>query len=173
MRMFDSQIDTTFWGWIKSALYFVSMALSLGINYIEASERIIFTLTALMVVDWLTGITKAIRLNIKPTSKRSNKGLIEKVMLLVIPISIGVTLKAIDIPIGVTMQTVFSLLLVAELISVISNCYCIYTKTDIQEYDAVTALLKWLKSTIMKAFKGFLSDNNKGLNNDNDNQPSN
>ena len=162
MRMFESNIDTSAWGWVKSALYFISVAVSLGINYIEASEKIIFTLTALMVVDWLTGIVKAIRLNIKPTSKRSNKGIIEKVMLLVIPISIGVTLKAVDIPIGITIQTVFSLLLVAELISVISNCYCIYTRTDIQEYDAVTALLKWLKTTIMRAFKSFLSDNNKG-----------
>lgn len=169
MRMFNLDIDTSFWGWIKTAMYFIAMCFSLGVNYIEASEKIILTLTFLMVIDWISGVIKAIRLNIKPSSKRSNKGLIEKVMLLVIPISIGVTLKAINIPIGVTIQTVFSLLMIAELISVISNCYCIYTREDVKEYDAVTALIKWIKTTIMKAFKNFLSDNNKGGTNEHDN----
>lgn len=162
MKLHNLNIDTTVMGWVKSATYFIAMCVTAAINYIETDHVLIYTLTFLMVLDWITGVIKAKQLNVKVTSKRSNKGIIEKLMLLVIPVAIAVTLKAVNVPIGVTMRAAFSLLTVAELFSVISNAYCIYTRTDIQEYDAVSAVIKFMRASIMKALKGFLEDNNKG-----------
>jgi phage-related holin len=168
MRIADMSIDTSAWGWIKSASYFLALAVSAAITYIGVEHKLIYTLTGLMVVDWITGVVKARRLKIDVTSKRSNKGIIEKMMLLLIPVAIAVTLKAVEVPIGITMKAAFTLITVAELFSVVSNCYCIYTKTDVKEYDAVTAVIRFLRNTLMKGLKGFLADNNKGNQQNND-----
>lgn len=162
MKISNMSIDTTLWGLAKAAFYFIVMAVGMGLNYIEVEHSLIYTLTGLMVVDWITGIIKARRLKIEVTSKRSNKGLIEKIMLLVIPVAIAVTLKAVDVPIGITMKAAFTLITVAELFSVVSNCYCIYAQTDVKEYDAVTAVIRFIRNSLMKGLKGFLSDNNNG-----------
>lgn len=154
---FDT-LDTSFIGWCKAAFYIIVGIISTSIHYIGLKNDIVLTLTTLMIVDWLTGILKAHQLDIAVTSKKSNKGLLEKLMLLIIPVSIGAVFKVINIPIGITIQTVFSLLIVTELYSLIGNCYCIYTKEDIKEYDAVSAAIRWIRKIIFTALKGFFNE---------------
>lgn len=151
-------LDTSFFGWCKAAFYIIVGIISTSVHYIGVKNDIVLTLTTLMIADWLTGILKAHQLNIALTSKKSNKGLLEKLMLLIIPVSIGAVFKVINIPIGITIQTVFSLLIVTELYSLIGNCYCIYTKEDIKEYDAVSAAIRWIRKIIFTALKGFFNE---------------
>jgi phage-related holin len=151
-------LDTSFWGWCKAIFYVIVGVASTSIHYIGVKNDIVLTLTTLMIADWLTGILKAHQLEIELTSKKSNKGLIEKLMLLIIPVSIGIVFKVINIPIGITVQTVFSLLIVTELYSLIGNCYCVYTKEDIKEYDAVSAAIRWIRKVIFTALKSFFNE---------------
>lgn len=154
MKFSDYHIDNSFWGWTKAAFAILAMILGMAIDYIGVERALVYTLTALMVIDWFTGILKSRKLKIAVTSKRGSKGLLEKFALMIIPISIGITLKVIGIPIGITIKATFSLFCIMELYSLIGNCYCIYTGEPEKEYDATSALIKWIRQTILNVFKG-------------------
>lgn len=158
-------VDTSVWGWIKTSVYAAAVIIVNYIGkfftYIEVENMLVVTLTVIMMFDWVTGILKARSLNIKITSKKSNKGVLEKAVLLSVPLAIAFAAKVIDIPLGVTVKGLFSILIVAELYSAIGNCYCIYTKEDIKEYDAVTAIMKWLRTSLSKVLKNFMTEEGK------------
>lgn len=154
--MQNPKLDISFFGWLKVCFYFISLYIGSTITYIGVRHDIVMTLTILMVADYFSGIIKAWKLNIDVTSKRSNKGIIEKITLLAIPFSMGLVFKVVHIPIGITIQTVFTLLIVAELYSFIGNCYCIYTGKDIKEFDAVTYMLRFLKDVLLKFLRNLL-----------------
>lgn len=150
------QLDMSLFGWAKVIFYFVSLWIGSCITYIGVRHDIVFTLTILMVADYISGIIKAWKLKIEVTSKRSNKGIIEKITLLAIPMSMGMVFKVVNIPIGITIQSVFTILIVAELYSFIGNCYCIYTGKDVKEFDAVTYILRFIKEIVLKFLKSLL-----------------
>lgn len=151
-------IDTSPFGWFKSFMYVVAVYVGNALTYINVDHALFIGLSVMMALDWLTGVWKAGSLGIKVTSKRSNRGVLEKSVLLLIPLSIAFVAKVINIPLGVTIKTMFSILTLAELYSVIGNCYCIYTKQDHKEYDAVTAVLKYLRDLVRKPLSKFLED---------------
>lgn len=146
-------LDISLFGWAKSLVYFVTLWIGASITYIGIRKDIVITLTVLMVADYFSGIIKAWKLKDEITSKKSNKGIIEKITLLAIPFAMGIVFKVVNIPIGITIQSVFSLLIVAELYSFIGNCYCIYSGTNTKEFDAVTYIIKFLKEMILKFLK--------------------
>lgn len=156
MRIDSIDVDDSFWGWVKFLFYIIACAIGIGLDYIGVERDFVYTLTGLMLLDWLTGILKAWKLGVLITSKKSNKGLVEKFALMVIPIAIGVTLKVVGIPIGITIKGCFSLLCVAELYSFIGNCYCIYTGEDQKEYDAASAIIKYVRNKILDVVKAML-----------------
>lgn len=153
MKFSDYHVDTSLWGWTKAFFAVIAMVLGMAIDYIGVERALVYTLTGLMVIDWGTGILKSRKLKIPITSKRSHKGLVEKFALMIIPISIGITLKVIGIPIGITIKATFSLFCVMELYSLIGNCYCVYTGEPEKEYDATSALIKWIRRLILNVFK--------------------
>lgn len=157
--MEEIKLDTTAWGWIKSAGYAIAIVVGNFLTKINVTTDLIIALSVLMVLDWITGMWKAHKLSIPITSKRSNKGLLEKSVLLIIPLVIAYVANVIGVPLGITIKTIFSMLVVAELYSLIGNCYCIYTGENQKEYDAVTAVLMYIKKSIMKLLKGLMEDN--------------
>ncbi len=151
-------IDTTWWGFVKAFFYILGALIGASLDYAGIETSLLYTLTGLMVADWITGILKAWKLGLPITSKRSNKGIIEKVCLLVIPIAIAFTLKGVNIEMNLTIRAAFTMLIVAELYSLVGNCYCIYTGADEKEYDAVTAVLKFIRAGIFKVLRNFMKD---------------
>lgn len=158
MGIEHNTIDTSCPGWIKSIFYIIIGASTAVFDYIDVKSILVGTLTLLMVLDWITGLLKAWKLKIPITSKRSGKGLVEKLILLVIPVAIGITMKAIGFNFGVTVNAIFAMLCVAELYSLIGNCYCIYTGVDEKEFDAVTAVIKFVRSNMIKGLKNLLKE---------------
>lgn len=156
MKIDSIEIDQSFLGWLKFLFYIVACSVGIGLDYIGVERVLVYTLTGLMLMDWLTGILKAWKLGVVISSKKSNKGLVEKFALLLIPIAIGITLKVVGIPIGITIKGCFSLLCVAELYSLIGNCYCIYTGEEQKEYDAASAIIKYLRNKILNVVKAML-----------------
>ena len=153
MKISEYEVDTSVLGWVKAIFAIVAMILGMAIDYIGVERALVYTLTGLMVIDWITGILKSRKLKIPITSKRSHKGLAEKFALMIIPISIGITLKVIGIPIGITIKATFSLFCVMELYSLIGNCYCVYTGEQEKEFDATSAVIKWIRKLILNVFK--------------------
>lgn len=158
MKLQTMHIDTSFWGYIKCLVYIIGVTIGASLNYIGVEKVLVYTLTGLMMADWVTGILKAWKLGYSITSKRSNKGIIEKLCLLIIPIAIAVTLKAVNVPIGITIRSCFTLLLIAELYSLVGNCYCIYSGNEEKEWDAVSAVLKFIRNTISTFLKRVIKE---------------
>lgn len=158
MKIQSMNIDTSFWGYLKCLVYIIGVAIGASLDYIGVEKILVYTLTGLMMADWVTGVLKSWKLGYTITSKRSNKGIIGKLCLLVIPIAIAITLKAINIPIGITIRGCFTLLLIAELYSLLGNCYCIYTGEDEKEWDAVSAVLKYIRNTIFSLLKRIMKE---------------
>lgn len=154
--MTNTKLDISAFGWAKVCFYFLSLWVSSCITYIGVRHDIVFTLTILMVADYVSGIIKAWKLKIEVTSKRSNKGIIEKATLLAIPFAIGIVGKVVGVPIGFTIQWFFTMITVAELYSFIGNCYGIYTGKDVKEFDAVTYILRFIKEIVLKFLKSLL-----------------
>lgn len=157
--MEELKLDTTVWGWVKAAGYAIAIVIGNFLTKINVETDLLIALSTLMILDWITGMWKAHKLNIPITSKRSNKGLLEKSVLLFIPLVIAYVAQVIGVPLGITIKTIFSMLVVAELYSFIGNCYCVYTGENQKEYDAVTAVLMYIKKAVMKLLKGLMDDN--------------
>lgn len=157
--MRQDTIDTSVLGWIKTFVYILAVYVGNALTYINVDSSLFVGLSIMMVLDWITGVFKSRSLGITISSKRAERGILEKSALLIIPLSIAYVAKIINIPLGVTIKTMFSLLIVAELYSIIGNCYCIYTGEDHKEYDAVTAVLKYVRNAIRKPLSKLLKDN--------------
>ena len=142
----EMPIDTTHIGLIKSAGYGVAAALGafFGIHGVKAA--VFEALIGLMVLDTLSGIIKW--LMIDKVTVRSNSlkdGVLRKVIALFIPLTIGLMIKATGTENDVFLSVVFTVLCLAECYSIWGNLYSAVTKKDIQEYDALSAILKFLK----------------------------
>lgn len=158
MKFNSEQVDTSFWGFVKAVFYIIGALIGASLDYAEIERSLLATLTILMFADWVTGLLKAWKLKIDITSKRSNKGVIEKICLLAIPIAIAFTFKTVGIEMSMTIKSAFTMLIVAELYSLVGNCYCIYTGVDEKEFDAVTAVLKFIRGSVFKVLRNFMKD---------------
>jgi toxin secretion/phage lysis holin len=137
-------------GWIKSSFYVIIGFIASSLNYIEVKKDIVLLLAFLIVLDYITGIWKAWKFNIKITSKRSSRGILEKMILLIIPLLIGAVSKILGYSVATLVQPVFAMICLSELYSIIGNLTCIYSGENKEELDAVTYVLKKIKDMIFK-----------------------
>jgi toxin secretion/phage lysis holin len=143
-------LDMSPTGWIKSSFYVIVGLISSSLNYIGVKNDIVGLLAALIVIDYITGIWKAWKFNVKITSKRSSRGILEKTILLIIPLLIGAVSKILGYSVTTLVQPVFAMICLSELYSIIGNLTCIYSGENKEEIDAVTYVLKKIKDLIFK-----------------------
>ena len=113
------------------------------------SQVAISLLTLLIIIDSITGFTKA-WINKEASSKAWIRGIIAKFYLLIIPISISSVWMISGLDLTSLVSGTLSLLAFAELYSIVANIYEIKTKNKLPEYDAVSSVIKALLSIIRK-----------------------
>lgn len=113
------------------------------------SQVAISLLTLLIIIDTVTGFTKA-WINWDATSKHGSRGIIAKVYLLLIPICISSVWMIAWLDLSSLTSWTLSLLAFAELYSIVANIYEIKTKKQLPEYDAVSAVIGGLLNVIKK-----------------------
>ena len=102
-----------------------------------------YTLTLLMVFDFILGLGKSYRIGIPITSYRVKLGVLSKLGLLIIVISFGIVATHSGIVIE-NMQTylqwVLALFMLSELYSIISNVYAMKKGEELPEFEVLSLL---------------------------------
>lgn len=117
----------------------------LGIKY-----DIIAAFTLLMLIDVATGILVSARVDgwVSITSKRLAFGVLSKLLLLLIPISIALAASAVEEDFSFLVRSTISILALAESYSIIGNIYAIKVGERIPEFDAISVILRKIREVL-------------------------
>jgi hypothetical protein len=124
--------------------------------YLEMDIEIVKVLFYLMVMDTFLGIIKTIVLNNPFSFKKLALGFVSKLAVLLIPTALALMSKGLNYNFKWFVTIVMDLLIVSDGISIISNSIAIKTKKEVEDFDAMTLMLKTLRSSLIKLFKRLL-----------------
>jgi len=125
--------------------------------YLEMEIEIVKVLFFLMVIDTFLGVTKTIVLNNAFSFKKLALGFVSKLALLVVPMALALMSKGLNYNFKWFVTIVMDLLIVSDGISIISNVIAIKTKKEVENFDAMTRMLKAIRNGLIQLFKRFLS----------------
>lgn len=124
-------------------LPFVTMLVYLGLN-----KEAVVGLAVLLVIDMITGVAKEFKLGRMPRSRRFTNGIVSKVVLILIPFVLAITAKAVSIDIVVMIWVVINALILSETYSSIANIYTISTGREVEEFDAMSLILRFIRERL-------------------------
>lgn len=124
--------------------------------YLEIDTGIVKVLFYLMVMDTFLGIIKTIVLNNKFSFKKLAVGFVSKLAVLVIPTALALMSKGLDYEFNWCVTIVMDLLIVSDGISIISNIIAIKTKKEVENFDAMTLILKSIRNRLIQLLKKLL-----------------
>ena len=133
------------WISIASIKTFWYIAVISILIYLNIPQESLWILGSLMVIDTITGIAKQYKVeSIGITSRRMTTGIITKFVTLLCLLSGGLVINHFDLDPKYYIQTVMSILIMAEFYSIIQNVYAVRTGIMLPEYDAISIALKRL-----------------------------
>lgn len=117
----------------------------LGIKY-----DIIVAFSFLMLIDVVTGILVSARVDgwVSITSKRLAFGVLSKLLLLLIPISIALAASVVEEDFSFLVRSTISILALAEAYSITGNIYAIKVGERIPEFDAISVILRKIREVL-------------------------
>lgn len=138
-------------GAVAKNLSYVAVFLA-STTYLEITPVSVEVLAFLVVVDMITGILKSGTVNGWASIRSSimERGLIAKLLILLIPIILALCGKGVGIPLGFLAQATLNTLIFSEAYSVMGNIYSIRTGIIQDEFDGVAYVLKGLKNILKK-----------------------
>ena len=120
------------------------------LNYLDLDHEAIFILSALLVVDTVTGVMKVVAMKDKPTSTRLANGIISKGLLFLVPLIVALMAKGLDLDLVIFVKSVVSLLIISESYSVLGNIYTVIYKKKVEEFDVMSIILKKIRALLNK-----------------------
>ena len=105
-------------------------------------------LAVLMCVDFAAGISRAHALGEPVTSHRMKVGAITKCGVLTVPLVMALTAKGLGSDFTWLVQWTVSVFILSETYSIVANIYAAKTGVIMPEFDAVSAVLKKVRSLI-------------------------
>ncbi|URC12571.1 phage holin family protein [Flavobacterium sp. B183] len=124
--------------------------------YLEMDAEIVKVLFYLMVLDTFLGIVKTIVLNNSFSFKKLALGFVSKLAVLLIPTALALMSKGLNYNFKWFVTIVMDLLIVSDSISIISNIIAIKTKKEVENFDAMTLILKSIRNRLIQLFKRIL-----------------
>ena len=134
---------------IKLLLYGIFM-------YLEMDTGIVKVLFYLMVMDTFLGVIKTIVLNDQFSFKKLVLGFVSKLAVLLVPTALALMSKGLNYNFKWFVTIVMDLLIVSDGISIISNSIAIKTKKEVENFDAMTLMLKLIRNRLVQLFKRLL-----------------
>lgn len=134
---------------IKIVWNFFIVLFSGVLSYLEISQEPFTLFAILLIIDYLTGVMKAKVLGISITSNKMKYGVISKLSLLLIPITIAIGAKAVGADSHHILLAGMYILIFSEVYSIIGNIYSIRTKEELPEYDAVSVIGKKIRTFLI------------------------
>lgn len=105
-------------------------------------------LAVLMCIDFVAGVSRARTLGDQVTSHRMKVGAISKCGVLTVPLVMALTAKGLGADFNWLVQWTVSVFILSETYSIIANIYAARTGIILPEFDAVSAVLKKVRSLI-------------------------
>ena len=136
---------------IKLMLYGVCL-------FLEIDQNIIKILFFLMLIDTFLGVVKNVVLKGTFSLKILLFGFVSKLAIILIPVTLALMGKGMNYNFNVFVTVAIDLLLVSEGISIFSNGLAIKTKKEVENFDAITLVIKAIRTALINLFKG-LSNN--------------
>ncbi len=129
------------------------IAFLIGAVGMSVESYIIFGV--LVVIDTITGVARTIILHggRSVTSTKLTSGIVSKAFIVTIPLLLAWSGKGAGIDMNHLAHGVLSVLIIAELYSVLGNIYAIHIRRDVKEFDAVAFLLDKLRTIIENVLK--------------------
>jgi toxin secretion/phage lysis holin len=131
--------------YIKMIFFAVSSYISWFLTYIGLDKEAIGIFACLILIDYVTGIAKARALKQSITSNKMKYGIISKISLIVLPITLALAAKISNEDTSIFFNLGINLLIVSETYSVIGNIYAIRTANELPEWDVVALLGKKIR----------------------------
>ena len=161
MKLDVEKIDWSFIGVCKAMVYYVALFTSTLLNYAEVKKEVVFALSLAMIFDTITGVAKSYRLGKKITSREGKKGIIEKTLMLLGLLLLGVIGKLLGLDLSWLVVNALIILTIFEVYSFFGNIGAIRTGVDSQEFDAISALVKFIQSSLKGILDKLLNQTKK------------
>lgn len=114
-------------------------------EYTEIAPILIKMLVGAMIIDTLLGTRVAKKITLDYSSRKLRGGIYEKGLYLTVFLFLAYILKGLGLHYQWLPTTLFTILVVAEVISFLNHMICLKTGKISQELDLVTVLLKIIK----------------------------
>ena len=137
------------WISIASIKTFWYVAVTSILVYLNIPQEALWVLGTLMIIDTITGVAKQYKVeSIGITSKRMTTWVVTKFVTLLCLLSGWLVINFLKIDPEYYVQTVLSVLIMAEFYSIIQNVYAVRTGVILPEYDVISIALKRLTGVI-------------------------
>ena len=137
------------WMTIASIKTFWYVAVTSVLVYLNIPQEALWVLGTLMIIDTITGVAKQYKVeSIGITSKRMTTWVVTKFVTLLCLLSGWLVINFLKIDPEYYVQTVLSVLIMAEFYSIIQNVYAVRTGVILPEYDVISIALKRLTGAI-------------------------
>lgn len=126
-------------------------------EYLDIKWAQVSILSILMIIDFISWIAKQFRLNQNEiTSYNAWKWIIKKVLTMMFLFSFALMFKGIEVDWASYIKAVLSLLIMSEFYSICQNVYSFRTWKKVNEYDAVSLIIKYIWQSLIKIIESKL-----------------
>ena len=161
MKLDVEKIDWSFIGICKAMVYYIALFASTLLNYADVKKEVVFALSLAMIFDTITGVAKSYRLGKKITSREGKKGIIEKTLMLLGLLLLGVIGKLLGLDLSWLVVNALIILTIFEVYSFFGNIGTIRTGVETEEFDAISAVVKFLQTALKTIIEKFLNQTKK------------
>lgn len=135
-------VTTVIVEWIKTFGYALSI---FSFDYLGIPDKQLTILWVLMIIDVITGISKAYGVDPRSiTSHALGVGVLKKFLTVILVYTLALVGKGVGIPPAHFLEWGLSILIMAEGYSSIQNIYAVRTGKVLPEYDVISIILKRL-----------------------------
>lgn len=138
------------YNFLKAFLYGLFVSLDINVDTVKI-------LTALMVMDTVLGILKALRLEQQFSFNILTWGFVTKLAVLIVPMTLGLVGKALTFDFTWFIDATLDILVLSEGFSIITNVLAIREKKHIKNTDIMTKLLNVIRNGLMRIINQLLS----------------
>lgn len=130
---------------------FFTVCVASWLAFIGLNAETFFLFSLLLIIDYVTGVLKARALGHSITSNKMKYGIVSKMSLLLIPITLAISAKALGADFKYILYAGMNVLILSEVYSIIGNYYAMKHKEELPEYDAVSILGRKIKNLLIRA----------------------
>ncbi|MCK5111064.1 MAG: phage holin family protein [Arcobacteraceae bacterium] len=123
------------------------------LTYLSVPAESFVILGILLGIDYFTGVLKAIIVNkVTLKSLRAVSGLFKKALVVLLVLTIALMAKGLSLNFELYLTVLVSALIISEAYSIIGNIYSIVSGKEIEEFDALSMIIKRVLFFVEKMF---------------------